>query len=141
MIIEFFGFPENGKTTICNRFVKKLKIDNRKVVRGTFDHLTAFERVSCKLFHSFLCFFISPIFYIKNILSFLGVKNGAKLSFSDFLNVTYLYARYSLFKNTDKIVVFDQGVIQAYWSILIFSKRGDRKSTRLNSSHVRTSYA
>lgn len=119
MIIEFFGFPGSGKTTICNRFVKKLNKDDQKVIRGTFDHLGAFPRIVCKLFYSFLCIFISPYFYIKNLTFF--IKQG-KLAAADFLNITYLYSRYSLFKNSDKIVVFDQGLIQAYWSIIAFAE-------------------
>lgn len=116
MIIEFFGFPGSGKTTICNQFVKKLNKDDQKVIRGTFDHLGVFPRIVCKLFYSFLCFFISPHFYIKQ----------GNLTFADFLNVTYLYSRYSLFKNSDKIVVFDQGLIQAYWSIIAFTEEGKK---------------
>lgn len=121
MIIEFFGFPGSGKTTVCNKFIKKLKKDDLKVVRGTFDHFGVFRRVTYKLFYSVLCFFLSPVFYLKNLLFLSGIKNGTKITIADFLNVTYLYARYSFFRNTDRIVVFDQGVIQAYWSILAFT--------------------
>lgn len=124
MIVEFFGFPGSGKTTICNRFIKKLEKDGKKVARGTFDHLGFLERIIYKLTYSVLCFFVTPVFYIKNIFCFLGIRKGTKMSFSDFLNITYLFARYFMYKNTDKIVVFDQGLIQAYWSILIFAKGG-----------------
>lgn len=122
MIIEFFGFPGSGKTTVCNKFIKKLRKDNLRVVRGTFDHFGVFGRVVCKVFYSFMCFFFSPIFFLKNILFFSGIKNGTKISVSDFLNVTYLYSRYRFFQRTNKIVVFDQGLIQAYWSILAFKE-------------------
>lgn len=124
MIIEFFGFPGSGKTTICNKFIKKLKKDDRKVIRGTFDHLGSFKRITFKLFYSFLCLFISPKFYTKNLLFFLEMKSGRKTAITDFLNVSYLYARYSVLKKTEKIVVFDQGLIQAYWSVFTFTEAG-----------------
>lgn len=121
MIIEFFGFPGSGKTTICSKFIKKLRKNNHVVVRGTFDHLGAFSRIVCKLFYSFLCLFINPKFFLENLLFFIRSKKGLKTMVTDFLNVTYLYARYAFLKDSDKIIVFDQGLIQAYWSVLAFA--------------------
>lgn len=47
------------------------------------------------------------------------------MKITDFLNVTYLYSRYAGLKESDKIVVFDQGLIQAYWSVLTFTEGGE----------------
>jgi len=121
MIIEFFGFPGSGKTTICNKFVKKIQKDNKDVIRGTFDHLEVRKRVLFKLFYSFISFFINPKFFAKNLYFFVCSKANYKTKVTDFINLTYLYARYFTFRNSNKIVVFDQGLLQAYWSVLTFS--------------------
>lgn len=136
MIIEFFGFPGSGKTTICNRFVKKLNKDDQKVIRGTFDHLGTLERVVCKLFFSFLCIFINPYFYLKNIFFFLKPRKGKRMGVADFLNVTYLYSRYFMYKKSKKIVVFDQGLIQAYWSIVVFVEDEKEYNYNLLFKHI-----
>jgi len=125
MIIEFFGFPGSGKTTICNKFVKKINKNKNKVIRGTFDHLGLIKRSVYKLFYSTLCLFISPSFYFKNIQFFFKISVKRKIMIGDFLNMTYLYSRYSILKHSKKIIVFDQGLIQAYWSILVFAEDGE----------------
>lgn len=119
MIIEFFGFPGSGKTTISNAFIKELEENDIGVVRGTFDHLSKIKRVFWKTLFSGLSIFYNTEFFIRSILFF--IKNR---SLSDFLNITYLYSRYSYCKNTNKIVIFDQGLTQAYLSIYSFTKRG-----------------
>lgn len=117
MIIEFFGFPGSGKTTICNALITSLEKENKIVIRGTFDHLDKVHRVFSKFFFSFLCLVLSPKFFFQSIHFLIKSR-----SIGDFLNLTYLYARYAYYKNTDKIVVFDQGLMQAYLSIASFTK-------------------
>lgn len=117
MIIEFFGFPGSGKTTICNGLITSLEKDNKTVIRGTFDHLGKVHRVFSKVLFSFLCLVLAPKFYFQSIHFLIKSR-----SIGDFLNLTYLYGRYAYYKNTDKIVIFDQGLMQAYLSIASFTK-------------------
>lgn len=116
MIIEFFGFPGSGKTTLSNELIHQLELKRIKVVRGTVDHLGFFRRVFLKGFYCFLCLFLNPSFWLKNLNIIFRYK-----SFRDFLNLTYLFARYTSLSQGDKLVVFDQGLLQAYWSIVTFT--------------------
>lgn len=122
MIIEFYGFPGSGKTTILNHFIENLDPDSYSIHQGTFDHLKSYSRLLLKLLYSSACFFIHPKFYLYNLF-FLLKSNRYSLRFiNDFINVTYLFSRYKQFSKSDKVVIFDQGLVQAYWSIKCFSE-------------------
>lgn len=126
MIIEFFGFPGSGKTTITNQLIKQLKIDGYKVRRGTFDHMVKPQRVLYKSLYSLLCLFKNPQFFFYNLSYFYKHPrdNVKKLSF--FLNATYLYSRYQTCRKKDIIVVFDQGLFQIYLSIITFLQQSKK---------------
>lgn len=121
MIIEFFGFPGSGKTTLSNELIKTIKNENCDVIRGTFDHHNSFSRIGLKVFYCVLSIFYNYRFFFHNFKIFIATSNKANFSPKDFLNVTYLYARYSKFKKSKNIIVFDQGLCQAYLSILTFN--------------------
>ena len=124
MIIEFFGLPGSGKTTITEHLIHKMKSKNFHVIRGTFDHLSTNKRIFNKLIFSFLCLFLNPLFYIKNIFFFFDFSLNRKINITDFVNITYLYSRYFVFANSEKLIFFDQGLTQAYWSTLSFINNG-----------------
>jgi len=121
MIVEFFGMPGSGKTTILNKFIEAQHISGCTVVRGTLDHFSSKKRIFLKLINSLFCVLINPSFYFKNFFFFLIDKKENGIN--DFINITYLCTRYFKYNNTKKLVIFDQGLLQAYWSVLSFSSK------------------
>lgn len=121
MIIEFFGMPGSGKTTIVNQWIGSLKESGINVSRGNFDHLSSRKRILKKIYYSFLFMFKDPIFYFYNLNHCLKVHRFKMSFFNDFINVTYLLSLYEKYKRSTSLIVFDQGILQSYWSLKNFS--------------------
>ena len=119
MIIEFFGLPGVGKTTISSHVVEKLKNKGWIVKNGTIDRFSFKKRVFFKLLFAFLS--LIKEFHYSILLLREGIKIHA--SINDFINILYLnfqYHRANNDSNEKKIWVFDQGLLQAYWSICFY---------------------
>ncbi len=121
MIIEFFGMPGSGKTTIVNQWIISLKQSGINVSRGNFDHFSSRKRIFKKIYYSFLFMFKDPIFYFYN-LNHCCKAHKFKISFfNDFINITYLLSLYKKYRNSTSLIIFDQGILQSYWSLKNFS--------------------
>ncbi len=134
MIIEFYGFPGSGKTTICNEL--KPLLDSTKLNSVIYEGLT--RKPIQKLRKNIIKFFF--------LLFFLSTKPGVCLDLatkifktrqekiSDFIKVTfnilYLFGLYSYNSNRREIIIVDQGLWQAVWSIM-YSQRAENNIDKI----------
>lgn len=116
-IIEFIGNPGCGKSTITEHICNELSRDKRVLNFG--GKITKVK----KILYSFSMFFINPFyyFYLLNIV-IKSRQPSIKTDIKIFLNITFLSGALSIIGKTYDYIIFDQGIIQGIWSILLESK-------------------
>ena len=110
-VIELFGFPGSGKSTISNKLVENLKANNIIVVapKRTIDkELNSFNRYFIKIIFSLKALLIFNIQLRFLIYKIIKMNNGITL-FKQLINVLYTLSFY----NQKDLIVLDEGIIQA----------------------------
>jgi thymidylate kinase len=131
MIIEFIGLPGSGKSTLCEELEPWLKEQGYSVVNWLYHTASwsKFHRIAHKLKVSIKFFFTHPlIFQNLGVVVKRSGQGSLKGSLSQYLNLIYiagLYWRYNHPRFDSKVVLFDQGKIQAITSLIFQSKVKD----------------
>ena len=119
-MIEVIGMPAVGKSTCCNKMINKHPsfID----ANGTLptNHLL---RQMYKFFAGCCSFLQHPKVFIEVIRIIMNSKQNTLVDFMKVCSNWFLldHMMQNASKNPEKIYVFDQGVFQAGWSILLSS--------------------
>lgn len=117
IIIDFFGLPGCGKSTISHELAKKLRNNGNIVAEPTYDldhGNSAGKRKLYKIFCAINYTICHPI-NAKRLFSVIR-KCGNGLSDSYKLSITIL-SRISMINNADNITVLDEGLTQMAISI------------------------
>lgn len=96
-VIELFGFPGSGKSTISNKLVENLKANNIIVVapKRTIDkELNSFNRYFIKIIFSLKALLIFNIQLRFLIYKIIKMNNGITL-FKQLINVLYTLSFYN----------------------------------------------
>lgn len=120
IIIEFYGFPGCGKSTISHFLVENLKKSGADVMEPSYqiDHkYSPGLRKILKVFYSirYLCF--HPVSSIQLLCMIRKKANGdVKILFSHSVNILYKFFFYCKQKKWDYLI-FDEGLIQSWLSM------------------------
>lgn len=110
-VIELFGFPGSGKSTISNKFVKYLNDNNISVIepkRKIDKELSSFNRYLIKTLYSIKSLFIFNKKVVPLLLQIAKINKGITL-IKQVINILYTLSFY----NHSSIVVLDEGIIQS----------------------------
>jgi len=139
LIVEFAGLPGSGKTTL-SRTVKEELLSRKNYLDGiSIDEPSAIiaeqkslRRIIVKLGYALLGFFIHPLLSFHFLLVILySHQNSIKNFLKNHFNGIYLIGLYSRYRNSRQIVLFDQGGLQALWSVFFSSTLGFEEKQKL----------
>ncbi len=127
MIIEFTGLPGSGKSTLCRELEPWLRSQGYEVINWIYhtSNMSKIHRIMHKVKVSsfFLC--IHPLFFLRICkVVITSCQTSNKNIISQLLNLVYvfaLYRRYRLSRYQNTVVLFDQGKVQAFISLLYSS--------------------
>jgi RecA/RadA recombinase len=122
--IEFYGLPGIGKTTVVKELQSNSKLNGKKniifIIGTNSFNISSFIRK---------CYFVTTLLIKRkgNLKILIEIYNSGQDSVLTFLklafNFLWIESLYMYYKDKNKIVVLDQGLIQAYWSLLYSSKK------------------
>lgn len=126
---EFIGLPGSGKTTIANELTKELnKYKYNKAIYPLY-HLYKKNWVYRNLYKSVFVFIysISHLSIFREVISIIlnskqsNLRDNLTLSF----NLLFYLSIRERYKNTEKFVIFDEGLIHHVWAISVNSRSDD----------------
>ncbi|MEN6460260.1 MAG: hypothetical protein ABFC94_02675 [Syntrophomonas sp.] len=133
IIIEFFGLPGSGKTTLANMFADKLEQSGYSIQKSIYrinNECNTIARLLIKTYTT-LCFTLNNFPFIYNLFSFIyeekNIFRNLKDIIKQWINICFVLNYINKGNETD-IVIADQGVIQAAISISFYHKNIDLNS-------------
>jgi adenylate kinase family enzyme len=123
LVIEFIGMPGSGKSTLCDQVYNDLK-NEYDIINFTSEitKKNKSSRIIIKLYYFFTFFLMHPSLFIKLLTK---IYRTEQKTLRDFVKVSFnLYFILGVLEKKDNIIIlFDQGILQAFWSIYFNSKR------------------
>lgn len=125
MIVEFIGLPASGKTSIAQYIYEQKVVGNKKVRYPLFDlyRTSWLIRNIIKTLHVIRYIIIQPSIAIS---LFSNIYNLRQNSMRDLIKVWFNYvffiSMYLKYKNSDDIILFDEGFLHNIWAIQYASK-------------------
>ena len=122
VVLDFYGLPGSGKTTLSHEIAERLTYSSRIVAEPSYDYdhnLNPICRKLKKLFDS-ICFGIT---HFKRFATIVSIVNNYSVlgtgCFSDIINITTKIAMISRYQKKSDYIVFDEGIAQAAISLVI----------------------
>lgn len=124
MILEFIGLPASGKTTLAKKVYKELNKDGNVIypLYSLYQKRWFTRNLYKIIFVTFYCLInIKMLFQVISIIAksrqFRMIDNF-RLTF----NLLFFLSVREIYKNSDKIVIFDEGIVHHIWAVCVNSK-------------------
>ena len=127
MTIELIGLPGSGKSHISRLLAARLREANLPAneLTRTIGHRTGLKRIAAKSGFTLIFLLFHPLLAVKTLLAVARTKQSScRNLFKSLFNMLFIRGLLSTLRNRDRIVLLDQGLIQALASVHFGASRG-----------------
>lgn len=120
LIVEFLGMSGCGKSTLSMEVYNLLKDEGFNVKNPTYN-ISSYNKLIRSIIKLYYLLVIILLYPLLTINLFYFILTTGQESIKDFIKVTlnlfYIIRVLTKYKKEDEIILLDQGLLQAFWSI------------------------